>query len=189
VIHLFGGPVEIWVAPRRKIGRHGRLLTIALTIAAAVLSGCGDDGGAEAGGGGTIAANTDTQLPTPPADGQREPILIKTRIKMFTGEVLAGSVIGDSPFCPGGTVRHEHGSPEIGFPAVNVFGCPDGQLKIGFGPGPDQMNNAVQTSDWKILDGSGSFTGVSGHGHMTVRWERAGSSNGQEAFTGVIVLP
>src|SRR4051794_12680454 len=130
MIHLFSSPVEMCVPSQRKIGRQPRLLTIALTIAAAVLCGCGDDGDE---GGTTVAANTDTRLATPPANGQREPILIKTRIKMFTGKVLAGSVIGDSPFCAGGTVRHEHGSPEIGFPAVNVFGCPDGQLKIGFG--------------------------------------------------------
>src|SRR5437773_2082515 len=98
MIHSFSGTVDMWVASQRKIWRQGRLLTIALTIAPAVLSGCSDGSGAEPGGGGTIAANTDTQLTSPPADGQREPILIKTRIKMFTGKVLAGSVIGDSPF-------------------------------------------------------------------------------------------
>ena len=61
-------------------------------------------------------------------------------------------MIGDLPFCPDGTVRHEDGNPDIGFPAVNVFECPDGQLRIGFGPGPDQMDSAVQTSYWKVLE-------------------------------------
>jgi len=108
---------------------------------------------------------------------------------MFEGEVLAGSGIGDSPFCRGGTVRHEPGSPEIGFPAINVFRCTDGQLRIGFGPGPDQMNNAVQTSSWEILDGSGRFAGMSGDGQMKVRFERAGASKGQETFKGRVVVP
>ena len=116
-------------------------------------------------------------------------LLIKTRMKGFAGKVLTGSVIGDTPFCPDGTVSHEDGNPDIGFPAINVFACPDGQLRIGFGPGPDQMDNAVQTSYWKILEGTGSLEGVTGDGQMTVRWESAGSSNGEETFTGLVVVP
>jgi hypothetical protein len=126
---------------------------------------------------------------TTPAAGPRKRILVKTRITMFKGKVLAGSLLGDSPFCPGGTVRHEHGSPEVGFPAINVFHCTDGLLRIGFGPGPDQANNPVQTSSWEILDGSGRFAGMSGDGQMKVRWERQGASKGQETFTGQVVLP
>jgi len=162
------GPFE------RRVWRRGRWLAIALTITATGLTACGDDGGDEAAG-----------------DRAGERIVIKTRVKMFAGKVLAGSVIGDSPFCPGGAVRHEPGSPEIGFPAINVFRCPDGQLEIGFGPGPDQMNNAVQTSDWEVLDGSGRFEGINGGGQMSVRWQRAGSPEevGQETFTGMVVDP
>jgi hypothetical protein len=171
--------------------RQARWLTVALTVAAIGLAACsGDD---EDDGGTTPVPDVTTS--DPEADSQSpalepvhggEPILIKTRVKMFAGKVLAGSVIGESPFCPGGTVRHEHGSPEIGFPAVNVFRCPDGQLEIGFGPGPDQMNNTVQTSGWEVLDGSGRFAGISGEGQMIVQWPRVGSSMGQETFTGTI---
>lgn len=172
----------------QKIWRQGLWLTIALTITTTGLTACGDDGGDQGGRGRTVAPSADTHLTTPP-EGDSEPILIKTRVKVFAGKVLAGSVIGDSPFCPGGSVRHEHGSPEIGFPAINVFHCPDGQLKIGFGPGPDQMNNSVQTSDWKILGGGGRFAGISGHGQMIVQFEGAGSPKGLETFTGLVVVP
>jgi hypothetical protein len=181
----------------RKIWRQGRRLTMALTIMATCLTACGDDRGDGDGDGRTVAPSADTHLTTPPQatpshdapEGDREPILIKTRVKGLAGEVLAGSVFGDSPFCPGGTVRHEHGSLEIGFPAINVFHCPDGQLRIGFGPGADQMNNSVQTSDWKILDGTGRFARISGDGQMIVQFERAGSVKGQETFTGQVVVP
>jgi hypothetical protein len=171
---------------------------MAVTVMATCLTACGDDSGGEGGGGRTVAPSAaDTHLTTTPQEtpshdapeGDREPILIKTRIKGFAGDVLVGSVLGDSPFCPGGTVRHEHGSPEIGFPAINVFHCPDGQLRIGFGPGPDQMNNSIQTSDWKILDGTGRFARITGDGQMIVRFERAGSVKGQETFTGHAVVP
>jgi hypothetical protein len=169
---------------------------MAVTIVATCLTACSDDGGGE-GGNDRSAAPSDVLLTTPPQEtpshdapaGDGPPILIKTRVKGFAGDVLAGSVLGDSPFCPGGTVRHEHGSPDIGFPAVNVFRCPDGQLSIGFGPGPDQMDNSVQTSDWKILDGIGRFAGMSGDGQMIVRFDRAGSVRGEETFTGHVVVP
>jgi hypothetical protein len=170
---------------------------MALTIMATCLTACSDDGGREGGDDRTVAPSADTHRTTPPQEtsshdapeGDREPILIKTRVKGLGGEVLVGSVLGDSPFCPGGTVRHEHGSPEIGFPAINVFHCPHGKLRIGFGPGPDQMNNTVQTSDWKILDGSGRLARISGDGQMIVQFERAGSATGQETFTGKVVVP
>jgi hypothetical protein len=182
----FGSAVSMSDASGRSTWSQARLLIVALTAAAIGLSSCGDDGGAR--GERSVAPNSASRLATSVA-GHREPILIKTRVHGFAGDVLAGSVIGDSPFCLEGTVRHEHGSPEIGFPAVNVFRCTNGDLKIGFGPGPDQMNNVVQTSDWKILGGSGRFAGASGRGRMTVRWESAGSSKGQETFRGVVTVP
>jgi hypothetical protein len=197
MIRRFSGTVGMRDRFERWIWRQGRWLTIALMIMATCLTACGDDGGSKAEDDRTVAPSPDTRLTTPPQEtpghvapeGDREPILIKTRVKGFAGEVLVGSVLGNSPFCPGGTVRHENGSLEIGFPAINVFHCPDGQLRIGFGPGPDQRNNSVQTSDWKILDGIGRFARMSGDGQMIVQFERAGSSKGQETFTGIVLVP
>jgi hypothetical protein len=198
MIRRFSGAVGMRDRFGRRIWRQGRWVTIALTIMAVCLTACGDDGGGEGEDDRTVAPSAGTRLPSPPpqetpghdaAEGDREPILIKTQITGFAGEVLVGSVLGNSPFCPGGTVRHEAGSLEIGFPAINVFHCPDGQLRIGFGPGPDQRNDSVQTSDWKIVEGSGRFARMSGDGQMVVQFERAGSSKGQETFTGMVLVP
>lgn len=115
--------------------------------------------------------------------------MIKTKFKGFDGTVVVGSLIGTSPFCSGGTLHHEPGSAEIGYPAVNVFTCDTSQLKIGFGPGPDQMNKRIQTSDWKVLGGSGAFAGATGSGHMSVEFPTAGASTGQETFTGTVTVP
>lgn len=151
------------------------------TVLLTGLDACSDDerGGSKASGGpgrgGTTAA-------------PGEAVLIRTRIHDFEGTVLEGSVIGDTPFCPGGKVVHEGGSPQIGFPAVNVFQCAEGQLRIGFGPGPDQMDQAVQTSAWEVLGGTGRFAGATGAGEMEVRFKTAGASVGEETFEGRIVV-
>jgi hypothetical protein len=88
-----------------------------------------------------------------------------------------------------GTVRHDPGSPAIGFPAINVFDCSDGRLRIGFGPGPDQMDNAVQTSDGEVLDGTDRYDGAHGDGEMSVESESVGSTQGRETSTGEAALP
>ena len=156
-------------------------------IAAVCLTSCGDANHEDGGSAQTIApspAVDDASSATP--DGEK--IVIKTRIVEFTGMVLTGSVLGGAAFCPGGTVRHDHGSPEIGFPAINVFSCQAGELSIGFGPGPDQMDQAVQTSDWRVLDGTGNSP-PTGEGTMRVKFEEGDAAIGQETFTGVVVVP
>jgi hypothetical protein len=163
---------------------------ITSTIAALALAGCGgDDPPAQA------RATTDSPAPTSPAAqssepasaGDGSPILIRTSINGLAGKVLATSQLGESTFCARGTVRHDHGSPELGFPAVNVFHCSDGDLKIGFGPGPDQMNDSFQTSDWKILEGTGRYAATTGQGQMVVKFEAAGVVKGEETFVGRVV--
>lgn len=181
---------------RRVIGhpRLAQMPTVLLAIASFGLTGCGGAGTNDHAATGTspatpksTAASTD---PVTSAVGNGDPVLIKTSVTGFNGKVVRGSVLGESAFCSGGTVRHDDGSPEIGFPAVNVFLCSDGQLKIGFGPGPEQMDNSVQTSNWKILDGSGRFSGMIGAGQMIVQWSTdAGAEKGRETFTGRVVAP
>ena len=180
----FGGAVGIRGRAEQRIWCRGWRLTAVAAMTAVGLTACGED--ADRGTDASDAAGTHLSKP---AEGSREPILIKTRVTGFKGEVLAGSLIGDSRFCPGGTVLHERGSPEIGFPAINVLRCADGHLRIGFGPGPDQMNEAFQTSSWEILDGTGRYAGMSGEGRMTVLFERAGAAEGRETFKGRVVVP
>ena len=131
------------------------------------------------------ACGNDAASPSPDDDE----VVIRTRIVEFSGDVLDGSVLGGSPFCAGGTVRHEFGSTDLGFPAVNVLDCGDGSLRIGFGPGPDQMGQSVQTSDWEVLSGTGSLAGSTGEGTMRVEFEPGEEVVGQETFTGVLVVP
>ena len=163
-------------------------LALAVMIAAACLTSCGNANDQDSGSAPTIA-------PIPEVDDSSRPtldvkrIVIRTRIVGFTGNVLTSSVLGGAAFCPGGTVRHEHGSPDIGFPAINVFNCQAGALRIGFGPGPDQMDQAVQTSDWRVLDGTGTFAGFTGEGTMRVKFEEGEAAIGHETFTGGVVVP
>jgi hypothetical protein len=170
--------------------RGARSALTALAIAATSLTACSgaSETGATASATASGAATTGATVTTP-AHGEHKTIVIKTQFVDFDGTVVAGSLIGDSSFCPGGTLHHEFGSPEIGYPAINVFTCGESQLKIGFGPGPDQMNNRIQTSDWEILGGSGDFVGVTGSGQMKVEFPRVGASRGQETFTGTVVVP
>jgi hypothetical protein len=162
-------------------------LALAVMLAATCLTSCGHASDEDSGAAPTIAPSSEVDSSSPPTlDG--EEVLIKTRIHGFTGKVLTGSVIGGAAFCPGGTVRHEHGSPDIGFPAINVFSCGAGALRIGFGPGPDQMDHAVQTSSWQVLDGTGSFAGATGEGRMRVKFQDQDAAIGHETFTGEVVV-
>ena len=157
-------------------------------IAVACLTSCDNDNDEASDSAPAIAPIPDVSNSSRPTlDGER--IVIRTRIVGFTGKVLTGSVLGGAAFCPGGTVRHEHGSPDIGFPAINVFSCQAGSLRIGFGPGPDQMDQAVQTSDWRVLDGTGTFAGSTGEGTMRVKFEEGDAAMGHETFTGGVVVP
>jgi hypothetical protein len=181
----YGGTVGKSAARVRS--RPGSL-ALAVMITAACLTSCGNDNDEHSDSAPTVAPNPAVDnSPSPTPDGEK--VVIKTRIVGFTGEVLTGSVIGGTAFCPGGTVRHEHGSPDIGFPAINVFTCEAGALRIGFGPGPDQMDQDVQTSDWRVLDGSGSFAGYTGEGTMRVEFDDADAAIGQETFIGEVVVP
>jgi hypothetical protein len=175
-----------------ELSRWG--LVAACALFALALTGCGEEAtprldASEVSDTASPSVTASESQSATPAPGRREPILIKTRVVGFEGEVVTGSIIGDVPFCPEGIVRHEPGSPAIGYPAINVIECADGQLQIGFGPGPDQMNEAVQTSGWEILEGTGRFAGASGPVRMRVRGERVGAAEGQELFKGQITIP
>lgn len=180
------------VAIRSGLNTRRRLrgLAAAVAVTAVALAACNDEGDEQVDSGAG-PPSTDTSLATSPdvPDEPGELILIRTRMTRFDGKVLAGSVIGGSPFCAGGTVSHEFGSPDIGYPAINVFDCPDGQLQIAFGPGSDQMDDVVQTSGWEVLAGTGRFSGASGEGRMHVRWNRLGGSVGRETFRGRVLVP
>ena len=102
-----------------------RWLTATLAVAVIGLAACGDDNG---GGVRTITFPAEQDAPV-----SGDAILIETRVtnaQSHTGEVLSGSVIGESAFCPGG--KTSGGSD----------GCDDNhdvqlsrrQLKVRFSP-------------------------------------------------------
>ena len=151
-----------------------RLLAVTIALVALSLTGCD-------GGTGTSApsdVDTTAQLTTDQSDA----ILIKTRLTLPDGEVLPDSVIGDAPFCPGGTFHDEHGTGE--FLVLKTFECPDGTLQVGFSPTERSLE---QSSLWKILDGTGDFEGMSGQGEMSAKFDKAEPENGRETFTGTVV--
>ena len=147
--------------------------TVLLMVSLFGIAACGDDDGDE---GGTTVADTD------------QTILIKTRVDIPTGEVLAGSTIEDSPFCPGGTFRDRHGSEDPSVPPYGLvdrtFRCSDGSLRIGFTPG--QPQGRTQAGPWKVASGTGAYKGLQGDGQMKVKYEPGSDRKGRETFTGTV---
>jgi hypothetical protein len=175
--------------------RRARWLALALTLAAVGLGACGDDDGDETGVATT--SGVDSDVSADPGDGSEE-ILIKTQAEIGAaeelrgsnvseGEVLDGSSIGDSPFCPTGTFRDAHSEdPEIGF-VDRTFLCPDGGLRIGFSP-QAPTTPRTQSGPWHVVSGTGAFEGLEGRGQMEIKYEpHTKATEGRETFTGTVV--
>ncbi len=132
-----------------------------MVVTTIVLTGCGSDDES-----GTKPA---TSRPTKSAAvGQTEPILIKTRMDTPTGKVVAGSHVGGSAFCPGGTIKDKHGTLDIGL-VDRMITCPDGMLRMGFDPQTPVGNE--QRGPWRIVSGTGAYAGWQGSGQMVVRYD------------------
>ncbi len=146
----------------------------ALAVAAIGLAACGDEDGAEVRPVTTTEAEQDA-----PVIG--DAILIETRItnvERHTAEVLSGSFVGESAFCPGGKASGG-GNPTV----ITTFRCRDGRLKIRFAP---MQRSPVQSAVWEVVSGTGSFAGLRGGGSMVARSESDASENLRETFTGTI---
>jgi hypothetical protein len=148
----------------------GGILAIGL-----IVGGCGGDDGDGTGAATTSGAGSD--LSADPGGGSQE-IVIKTSVVIEIpeggpqpgkstggGEVLGGSSLADSPFCPGGTFSDLHSDdPDIGL-VDRTFDCPGGSLRIGFTPGVPQ--GRTQAGPWQVISGTGAFEGLGG----TVKWK------------------
>jgi len=167
-----------------KLGhaRQARWPALALTVAAVGLAACGDDGAtttSDAGEGGeqiVIKTHVDIHIPKGgPVPGH----------SISDGTVLAGSSIGDAPFCRGGTFSDMHqDDPAIGL-VDRTFSCPDGSLRIGFTPGVPE--GRTQAGPWRVVSGTGAFKGLAGNGQMEIKYEPGtGASKGRETFTGTV---
>jgi len=163
--------------------RHGRSLAVTLTIAAAGLSACGDDGGDAKGAATSGAAaerSTDRAM-------RREKLVIKAHADLQDvvdrGKVLSGSSLGDAPFCPGGEFSGGHGATAM---IDRTFECPNGSLRIGFIPGNEPGRTV--SGRWKVLSGTGAFKGMEGSGRMQTRFAPgAQPAEARETFTGSVV--
>jgi len=148
-----------------------------LTVALLGIAACGDDDSTEVR---PVTVGTPAEAEQgAPASG--DAILIQTRIPdaaTHAGEVLDGSVIGESPFCPGGQTR---GGSE-GALITSTFRCPDGRLTVSFSP---MQNSLVQSSEWQIESGTGSYKGLRGGGWMVAKFEKRVGPGG-ETFTGTV---
>ena len=175
----------MWNAPSVKFRRslQVRWLAVALTLMAIGLAACGDDEESRT----TAASDAELGASADPEQGG-EPILIKTQLNIPVGEVLSGSSIGDSAFCGGGKFRDSPGEAEG--TVEKTFRCTDGTLTISFTPSaaePTPGGGASQQGPWKVVDGTGSFEGLSGSGRMKVEFESVDSQEGRETFTGTVV--
>jgi hypothetical protein len=155
-------------------------LTAVLALTAIALAGCGGDDGDGA------AAHVKPAGPTATV-AAAEPILIKTRVSLPAVRILKGSTIGGSSFCPGGTAKDEHGTPEVGL-VDRTITCQDGSLRMGFDPQMPVGN--AQRGPWRIISGTGAYDEWEGSGQMVMRYDpddqSAHPTRGREAYTGTV---
>jgi len=65
---------------------------------------------------------------------------------------------------------------------TSTFRCPDGRLTVSFSP---MQNSLVQSSEWQIESGTGSYKGLRGGGWMVAKFEKRVGPGG-ETFTGTV---
>src|SRR5687767_2256809 len=87
-----------------------QIIAVALTVTALGLAACSNADGDE-NGAGTTSGLVSAFSVHPVASGE---IVMQTRVNIPAGKILAGSSLGDSPFCPGGKFHDGHGSEKIG---------------------------------------------------------------------------
>lgn len=164
--------------------RHARWLPVAMTVAAAGLGACGDDGGGA--NGAATTRGTTSERSTDRAAGS-EKIVIKVHADLQDvvdkGEVLSGSSLGDAPFCRGGRFTGGHGNTAM---IDRTFKCPDGSLRIGFTPGKE--SGRTVSGRWEVLSGTGALKVMKGSGRMQTRFAPGSQpAEARETFTGSVV--
>src|SRR3954452_6480391 len=159
---------------------HARWLPVAMTVAAASLGACGDDGGAANGAATTRGTTSKCSTDGAP---RSQKIVIKAHADLQDvidkGEVLSGSSLGGAAFCQGGRFSGGHDTAMI----YRTFKCPDGILRIGFTPGNGTGRTVI--GRWKVLSGTGAFKGMKGSGRIQTRFGPGSQpTEAQETLTG-----
>ena len=144
-------------------------------------------------GGGDDAADTTV----PSTDARSEATVIRTRVDIAdeegaepiaTGEVLAGSTLGGSPFCIGGAIRDSHASLAVEpfGPIERTITCPDGIVRMGLKPDLSAPPGETQVATWTIVGGTDAFEGLRGSGKMESVYDPDGDAPTRETLTGTI---
>jgi hypothetical protein len=159
---------------------HGAVLGVLVGVLLVGACGGGEDRASEKSAASTtqrVSIRTSLAIAATPG---AEPIA--------TGDVLAGSTLGGSPFCVGGTIRDSHGSSD---PAVRPHGlidrtitCPGGTVRVGFTP--ELPQGLTQTGSWTIVSGTGAFEGLRGSGEMEVKYNPDDDALARETLTGTV---
>jgi hypothetical protein len=152
-------------------------LAMALALTASGLAACGGDSGGDVRTVTVAAEETPTSAPV-----NGDVILIETRVtdaKHHRGEVLSASVLGESPFCRGGSTSGGSDGPTI----TTRFRCPGGTLTVHYAPTQPSL---VQGSVWEVVSGTGRYKGLHGGGSMVARFESDDPDAGRETFTGMV---
>ena len=154
------------------------ILLTAAAVGALGLGACS----ADSGGADRPAATADTSAEETSGSLRGDALLIETRVtdaRRHTGEVLDGSRIGESPFCPGGAAS---GSSE-GATITTTFSCSGGTLTVQYAP---TQRALVQSSEWWVVSGTGDFEGLRGGGSMVAAFEADDPDVGREIFAGTV---
>ncbi len=161
-----------------------RRVVVLVLVGVLSLAACGggdEDYTADAGAASTTAR-------------RGEQIVIRTRMiiaakegaePIATGQVLARSTLGDSPFCAGGTVVDSHGSsdPTVWL-IIETITCPDGTVKLRLEPDPSSGLN--QTGSWTVASGTGSFERLRGGGEMEAVYDPDPAEPAHVTLTGTV---
>jgi hypothetical protein len=128
-----------------------------------------------------------------------EPIVIRGKLIVAategseptaTGTILAGSTLGGSAFCAGGTIRDSHASLDPKLKPYLIdrkITCPDGTVRIGITPKVSAAPQPqTQTGSWTIVSGTGVFERLRGSGKSEAEYGPDPNSPVRETLTGTV---
>ena len=165
-----------------------RTMVVLVLLGVLFLSACGGD---EDDAAGTSAVST--------TERRGEPIVIREELiiaatehaePIATGTILAGSTLGGSPFCAGGTILDSHASLDPKMEPYLIdrkITCPDGTVRIGFTPEVGaEPQSQTQKGAWTIVSGTGAFEGLGGSGRSEAVYGPNPNSPVRETLTGTV---
>ena len=159
---------------------------VVLVLVVAGVLGLGACGGEENHASGTSAASATAPRGEPLVIRMRKLVALEERAEpIATGEVLDGSILGDAPFCVGGTLLDSHGSsdPTV-LLIIETITCPDGTVKLRlepvFSPG------LKQTGSWTIASGTGTFEQLRGSGKIETVYDPDPTEPAHATLTGTV---